>query len=75
MLGLIFLRYVDFRFSESKEKFETEGHIEYVANIVKLYRGDEPTFEFCDKEQFLAQFPDLIPNPIYNGAIGRFNKL
>jgi type I restriction enzyme M protein len=37
----------------------TEGHIEYVANIVKLYRGDQPTFEFCDKKQFLEQFPNL----------------
>jgi type I restriction enzyme M protein len=37
----------------------TERHIEYVANIVKLYRGDEPTFEFCDKKQFLDQFPNL----------------
>ena len=37
----------------------TEAQIEFVANIVKLYRGDEPSFEFCDKEQFLKQFPDL----------------
>jgi type I restriction enzyme M protein len=37
----------------------TEAHIEFVANIVKLYRGDEPSFEFCDKEQFLEQFPKL----------------
>jgi type I restriction enzyme M protein len=37
----------------------TESHIEYVANIVKLYRGDAPTFEFCDEEKFKEQFPDL----------------
>ena len=37
----------------------TESHIEYIANIVKLYRGDEATFEFCDKEKFLKNFPDL----------------
>ena len=37
----------------------TESHIEYIANIVKLYRGDEATFEFCDKEEFLKDFPDL----------------
>jgi hypothetical protein len=37
----------------------TDEHIELVANIVKLYRGDEPSFEFCDKEQFLEQFPNL----------------
>ena len=36
-----------------------ESPIEYIANIVKLYRGDEPTFEFCDKQQFLEQFPNL----------------
>lgn len=36
-----------------------ESQIEYIANIVKLYRGDEPTFEFCDKNEFLAQFPNL----------------
>jgi type I restriction enzyme M protein len=37
----------------------TEEHIEYIANIVKLYRGDEPSFEFCSKDEFEAQFPDL----------------
>ncbi|MBP7710204.1 MAG: N-6 DNA methylase [Rickettsiales bacterium] len=37
----------------------TESQIEHVANIVKLYRDDEPTFEFCDKKAFEAQFPKL----------------
>lgn len=37
----------------------TESHIEYVANIVKLYRGDEPSFEFCDKGEFEAHFPKM----------------
>ncbi|MHA1539816.1 MAG: type I restriction-modification system subunit M [Alphaproteobacteria bacterium] len=37
----------------------TEAHIETITNIVKLYRGDTPTFEFCDKKEFEAQFPKL----------------
>ena len=37
----------------------SESQIEYIANIVKLYRGDEPTFEFYNKKQFLEQFPNL----------------
>lgn len=37
----------------------TEAHIEYIANIVKLYRNDTPTFEYCDKKEFEAQFPNL----------------
>jgi type I restriction enzyme M protein len=37
----------------------SESQIEHIANIVKLYRGDEPTFEFCQKSDFEIQFPKL----------------
>jgi len=37
----------------------TQDHIEYIANIVKLYRGDKPTFNFCSKDEFEEQFPEL----------------
>lgn len=37
----------------------TESHIESIANIVKLYRGDEPSFEFCDRQEFEAKFPNM----------------
>jgi type I restriction enzyme M protein len=37
----------------------TEADIEFIANIVKLYRGDTPSFDFCDKTQFTEKFPEL----------------
>jgi len=36
-----------------------EKDIEFIANIVKLYRGDTPTFDHCDKVEFEAKFPNL----------------
>lgn len=37
----------------------SEEQIEYIANIVKLYRGEKPTFEYCDKTNFTKEFPGL----------------
>jgi len=37
----------------------TESDVEYIANIVKLYRGEAPTFVFSDKKKFAENFPDL----------------
>ena len=37
----------------------TEADVELIANIVKLYRGDEPSFDYCDKKEFEAKFPKL----------------
>lgn len=37
----------------------SEAQIEQIANIIKLYRGEEPTFEYCDKKEFKELFPNL----------------
>jgi type I restriction enzyme M protein len=37
----------------------TEAHIEYITNIVKLYRGEQPEFNHSKKQEFEEQFPDL----------------
>ncbi len=37
----------------------TPAHIEFIANIVKLYRGDTPTFEHYNQKEFKDQFPNL----------------
>jgi len=37
----------------------SEDQIEFIANVVKLYRGEKPTFEYCDKAAFSKQFPGL----------------
>jgi len=37
----------------------TEDQIEYLANIVRLYRGEQPEFEAGDKQELAERFPKL----------------
>jgi type I restriction enzyme M protein len=36
----------------------TDEQIEFLANIVRLYRGEEPEFAFGENELFTARFPE-----------------
>ncbi len=38
----------------------TPQQIEYVANIVRLWRGEEPEFQMGSKEQINEQFPEAV---------------
>jgi type I restriction-modification system DNA methylase subunit len=44
VLGLIFLKYADFKFRQAERAHReyVPAQIEFIANIVRLYRGKEP---------------------------------